>query len=297
MTYLVKQIGYVHLGVPDPEASAADLADIVGLRTTASADGTVFMSSNARQFEMVYSRADAPCMVSMGMEAVSLEAVDEVKRRVLSDGLELVADTPGLPGIERAVTFVMPGGAQMEVHSPVARTAADFYPTGGARPRRLEHVNLFVPDTAETADCITDILGMKLSDQTEGGQLRWFRAEDGYHHSLALGPGEGRLHHYAFDLKSQEELARLADTLVSKERSLFWGPGRHGAGGNIFTYYIDPVGCIVENSVEMDRIDHDLTYEPRIWDMSQGLGGRWINTWGTPPPENFLDPGVSFKVR
>ncbi|MGX1100217.1 VOC family protein [Amorphus sp. MBR-141] len=297
MTYLVKQIGYVHLGVPDPAENAADLTDIVGLRVTGTDDGTVYMSSNTRQFEMVYSRTDAPCMISMGMEAVSLEAIDEVKRRALSDGLEIVSDTPTLPGIERAVTFVMPGGARMEVHAPVARSASAYHAMPGARPRRLEHVNLFVPDTAETADCITDILGMKLSDQTDGGALRWFRAEDGYHHSLALGPGEGRLHHYAFDLKSQEELARLADTLVARERTLFWGPGRHGAGGNIFTYYIDPVGCIVENSVEMDRIDHDLAYEPRIWDMSQGMGGRWINTWGTPPPENFLEPGVRFQSR
>ena len=49
---------------------------------------------------------------------------------------------------------------------------------------------------------------------------------------------------------------------------------------NIFTYYADPHGCLVENSIEMARIDSEATYEPRSWDISEGLNGRWINLVG-----------------
>jgi catechol-2,3-dioxygenase len=109
-----------------------------------------------------------------------------------------------------------------------------------------------------------------------------------------MGAGPSSLHHYAFDLHSMQDLALIADNLTLKGRALAWGPGRHGAGGNIFTYYADPHGCIVENSVEMDRIDADATYEARAWDISEGLAGRWINLWGTPPNPAFLVPGIEF---
>lgn len=115
---------------------------------------------------------------------------------------------------------------------------------------------------------------MKLSDRTADDGFRWYRGADGYHHTIAMGPGASALHHYAFDLHCLEDLARIADNLALKSQSLVWGPGRHGAGGNIFTYYADPHGCLVENSIEMERIGNDASYEPRAWDISEGLNGR-----------------------
>lgn len=296
MTYLIRQMGHLALGTPDPDKSAADLVGIVGVRETERADGTIYLTSNNRHHEVSYSRADKACVHAIGLEAVSREAVDEVHRRAKSDGLEILSDRPLRSHVDHAVRFVAPGGAILEVHTPVARTEPMFANGPGSRARRLEHVNCFVPDVAATAEFYLKTLGMKLSDQTEDGALRWFRVEDGYHHTMALGPGDGRMHHYAFDLRAMEDLAHLADTLLLDDRTLLWGPGRHGAGGNIFTYYIDPDGCIVENSVQMDRIDNDAVYEPRSWDISQGLAGRWINTWGTPPPATFMEPGLPFAA-
>ena len=68
-------------------------------------------------------------------------------------------------------------------------------------------------------------------------------------------------------------------------------PGPHGA------VKVDADGCIVENSIEMYRVDNDAVYEPRSWDISEGLQGRWINLWGTPPPPTFGDPGIVFAAE
>ena len=136
---------------------------------------------------------------------------------------------------------------------------------------------------------------MKLSDRTADNAGRWFRAEDGFHHTVALVASEGlRMHHYAFDHHSLYDLQRLADNLDTLGASLIYGPGRHGAGDNIFTYYLDPMGCVVENSVEMRHIDNDATYEPGVWDVSEGLEARWINKWGTKLPEAFINGGIPF---
>ncbi len=66
------------------------------------------------------------------------------------------------------------------------------------------------------------------------------------------------------------------------------------AGRNIFTYYPDPHGCIIENSIEVARIENEATYETRACYISEGLNGRWINLWGAPPTPAFNVPGIRF---
>ena len=297
MANLIQQMGHVALAVPDPEKSARDLQEIVGLDICARRDGAVFLSSNTRQYEVAYSKGPEPRVLAIGLEAADAAAVDEIFRRAKSDGLELIDDKPLHAGIEKAVRFRAPFGAIFEVHTPIARGHA-FGHIGhigpGSRPRRIEHVNVIVEDTHGASDFIVKTFGMRVSDRAGDGLLSWHRAADGYHHSIAVGPGPNKLHHYAFDLRALEDLAGIADTLTMKKRALFWGPGRHGAGGNVFTYYIDPDGCIVENSTDMYRIDQDALHEPKNWDISEGMAGLWINTWGTPPPANFFEPGMAF---
>jgi hypothetical protein len=145
-------------------------------------------------------------------------------------------------------------------------------------------------------DVLTNVLGLKLSDRTAGDEFNWFRAHDGYHHTVAAFRGEPGLHHYAFDFHALEDLAGIADGLVIKNRSLLWGPGRHGAGGNVFQYYIDPNNCVVEMSVGMGRINSDALYEARTWEFTASMADRWINLWGSPPPSIFTAPGLTFAA-
>ncbi len=293
MSHLIQQMGHVVISSPDPLGAARDLQETVGLRITEQTAEAVYLSSNTRHHEVTYVKGEGRAVV-IGLEAVNLEAIDEAYRRAKSDGLEILSDTPFGPHYARALTIVAPGGAVFEVHSPIARNQSERYNGVGARPRWVEHVNAFAPDTLAFGAFCEKTLGMKLSDRTSDDGFRWYRAADGYHHTIAMGPGQSALHHYAFDLHCFDDLMRIADNLAMKNRSLVWGPGRHGAGSNIFTYYRDPHGCIVENSIEMARIDNDATYEPRAWDISEGLNGRWTNLWGTPPNPAFLVPGIPF---
>lgn len=293
MGNLIQQMGHVVISSPDPIGAAKDLQETVGLRITEQDGEAVYLSSNDRHHEVTYVRGSGKA-VALGLEAVSRDAVDEVYRRAKSDGVEILSDRPIGKHYTHAVTIVAPGGAVFEVHTPIARNQTARYNGSGARPRRIEHINALSPDTAAFGAFCEKTLGMKLSDRTSDDGFRWYRAADGYHHTIAMGPGAGTLHHYAFDCHSFQDLSRIADNLALKDRALVWGPGRHGAGDNIFTYYADPHGCIVENSIEMVRIDCEAMYEPRSWDISEGLNGRWINLWGTPPTSSFLVAGIQF---
>lgn len=296
MTHLIRQMGHVAIATPDPEGSARDLAEVVGLRVTDRRDGGIFLSSNQRHHEVSFRAGVHREVLAIGLEAMDEAAVDEVARRVKSDGLVVLDDRPLGPGMDRAIRFVAPFGAVFEVHTPVRRDQTERYVGPGSRPKRIEHVNLKAPDTALVRDFVTGVFGMEVSDRTSGGEFMWFRGWDGYHHTIAVFKGEACLHHYAFDFHALQDLAGIAETLVLKDRMLLWGPGRHAAGGNVFTYYVDPDNCLVESSVGMDRIENDTFYEARTWEFTANLKGRWINQWGSPPPADFAEYGLPFAV-
>lgn len=295
MPHLIRQMGHVAMTVPDPEASANDLVEITGLKITERRDGRIYLSSNQRHHEISYRPGPAAAVEAIGLEAMDEAAVDEVRRRLQADGVGLLDDQPLDPFMARAVRFMSPFGVIFEVHSAVTRDQSQRHVGPGSRPRRIEHVNVNVSDTLVARDFLTGVLGMELTDRTSKDEFLWFRADDGYHHTVAIYAGPPKLNHYAFDQNSLEDLVGIADTLVLKDRYLLWGPGRHGAGGNIFTYYIDPDGCVVENSIGMDRYGSDLPFEVRTWEMTLDPKSRLLNQWGsTRGPEDFTHHGMPF---
>jgi len=296
MAHLIRQMGHVAIATPDPQHAARDLVEIVGLRITDQDGDTCYLSSGQRHHEVSFQRGERAEVLAVGLEAMDAAAVDEVMRRVRSDGLHVIDDRPIGTHTERAVRFVAPFGAIFEVHTPVERNQMQRYIGPGARPRRIDHANLKAPDTRAVAEFMTSTLNMRLSDETSGGEFAWLRAWDGYHHTVAVFVGPPALHHYGFDFHSIEDLATVAENLVVRDRMLLWGPGRHAAGGNVFAYYVDPNGCVVEGSVDMDRIDNDDLWEPRTWPFTPDLKGRWINQWGSPPPETFVGHGLAFAA-
>ena len=282
---LIRQMGYIILATPEPEASADDLSSIAGLRITKRNPQGVYLSSNARQCEVAYLHGSKAGVRAIGLEAVDADAVKEIERRARTEGIKILDDRPLLSGVECAVRFATPMGPIFEVHTPIERRRAEpALMTTGRRVRRLEHVNLRVSDPKAFSELATKLLEMKLSDRTENYERAWYRAADGFHHTFAAGPGSG-IHHYAFDAYSVLNLVEVADDLVARGRSLLWGVGRHGPGNNIFSYYRDPNGCVVEVSWGMERIDCDLSHQPGVWPF----GGKRnvLDLWGSTPPAAY----------
>src|SRR5882757_6675229 len=103
MTHLIRQMGHVAFSTPDPEGSARDLSDIVGLKITDRRDGAVYLSSNQRHHEISFRPGQRRAVLAIGLEAMDAAAVDEVLRRLRSERIEILDDRPLGPATERAV--------------------------------------------------------------------------------------------------------------------------------------------------------------------------------------------------
>lgn len=88
------------------------------------------------------------------------------------------------------------------------------------------------------------------------------------HHSfgfIAL-PRRG-LQYAAFDFHSNAELSELMVYRGDSGVKRVDGPGRHGPGNMLFTYFQDPETNLLEWITEIEQID-EATHQPRAWDNS-----------------------------
>ena len=150
-----------------------------------------------------------------------------------------------------------------------------------SRPARLQHVVVASSDLGRMADFYEGKLGFAPSDycDLEVGNAATRRAAfyrtDPEHHSFAIfHASEVRADHHAYETSCWNDIRDWADHLADFGVPIWWGPGRHGPGNNLFFMVKDPHGHQLELSAELEQLDRDA--KPRLWPM----GERALNLWG-----------------
>jgi catechol 2,3-dioxygenase len=83
---------------------------------------------------------------TIGLEALTAEAVREAESRVEAAGCRVLSSKPSLECIKAGVTFATPEGLRFEIHTPIRNGIYDRrHPTYGVGPSRLDHANLMTP--------------------------------------------------------------------------------------------------------------------------------------------------------
>ena len=132
-------------------------------------------------------------------------------------------------------------------------------------------------------------MGLKLSEKLVDDGLIWMRGANRQHHIMGIVRGQTGLHHYSFELENFGEYCRLGDLLDQYDKQLAWGPGRHRPGDNVYAYYVDAAGVMVECSSGMALIADDDNYQPNIiTQLKRPENVRALNVWGTPAPQPWL---------
>lgn len=78
-------------------------------------------------------------------------------------------------------------------------------------------------------------------------------------------------------MRGIDEYMRGSGRVLRAGFTKVWGPGRHMAGDNTFTYFLDPHGNTVESTTELECLDED-TLHPHVYDFSQP---EVTDQWGT----------------
>jgi catechol 2,3-dioxygenase-like lactoylglutathione lyase family enzyme len=144
-------------------------------------------------------------------------------------------------------------------------------------PGRLQH---FVCATTRLGEMLEfyRALGMVESDRVLEGEAlsAVFLRSDPEHHSFAaFRAPESRPDHHCYETNGWLDIRDWADRMAKLRVPLFWGPGRHGPGNNLFFMVEDPDGHKVEFSAELELMPKDMP--PRIWPHEQ----RTLNLWGS----------------
>lgn len=285
---LVFRLGYVALNVVDAERAAEDTCNIAGARISGRENGRIMLTSNQRRAEVILYPAATNSLRRVGLEAVSPEAVAEVAARARKAGLKILSETPSLGCIDRAVTFLTSEGHAIEVHTPMPMDQPRRYHGPGVHPRFLDHINFAAVDPVKFAEDLHAATGMLLTERTAGYEIMWMRAADGRHHTLAAVKGNTGVHHISWEFRNFDGLKGIADELGTEGRRLLWGPGRHGAGDNLFLYYVDSAGFLIECIAEMEVIQ-DLDMPVRVSDPGENLSNwKVVNQWGALPSLEWI---------
>ena len=143
---------------------------------------------------------------------------------------------------------------------------------------RLQH---FVCASTRVPDMLgfyRDTLGAKESDRVlENEELAAvFLRSDPEHHSFAtFRAPESRPDHHCYETGSWNDIRDWADRMAALRIPLWWGPGRHGPGNNLFFMIEDPEGHKVEFSAELELMQQEAP--SRTWPHEQ----RTLNLWGS----------------
>lgn len=291
----VSEIRYVGYATPDFEEERAFYADVWGLDEVPSDDGMAyFKARGADEHHVVRLRSSDVKRIDVIAFALASRAdVDTLHARIAANGEKIIHAPQPLtsPGGGYGFRCFSPDGLTFEFSSDVATEAVAPVGRWDGVPVRISHIVLHSPDHKALTQWFIDMLGFRLSDWL--GDFMSFLRCNAAHHRIAILPGPPCLNHVAYDMNGVDGLMRGIHRLKMRKVDIRWGPGRHTAGNNIFSYFVTPSGFAVEYTSELEMVDDD-NWVPTVHEPAPLLMDQWSIGVGGPQtmPQPEADRGL-----
>jgi catechol 2,3-dioxygenase-like lactoylglutathione lyase family enzyme len=276
----VTRLAHVDVAVTDLDRSTEFYNDRWGLHLVEEHDGRRYFRSNTSDFHTLSIGKGDPRLEHLCLEVSSRDELKRAEVVLEAAGAEVLAPyTEGSkPGVGASLRFKDPNGLEVELVADVQQLK-EGYGARDVKPQGLNHAVLRVTKYEETKRFYRDVLGFRLSDETEN-TMAFMRCNQN-HHSLAfVNSDQASLHHIAYTVEDWSALAVGIKTLGDAGICRIWGPGRHGPGNNVFSYYQDPDGHVVEYTCELQQIVDESAWVPQVW--KRGRPEKWA---GLGPPD------------
>ncbi len=265
----------IDYNVTDVATSARFYEICWGLSPVAQHDGAQYLRATGAEHHIVSLHPGA----KVGPKCVHFAAddkaaVDGLHAKLSGLGTTINSAPAALttPGGGYGFSFSDPDGLSYAISSDVDQH--DDATMEADRPFKLSHVVLNSDQVGKQQDYFCDVLGFRLSDWTE--RMNFIRCSSD-HHSIAFAHANGpSLNHTAFEVPDIDALMRGSGRMKKKGFDVGWGVGRHGPGNNVYTYFLEPNGLVIEYTAEVEQVDD--TYEvggPEVWAQRVGGPDRW----------------------
>jgi catechol 2,3-dioxygenase len=294
----LQKLIWAELAVTEPDQALEFNVEILGLTEIARDSGRVYLTCDAEDPhpQLVLTEGGT----GVRSFALGVDSEDELARfeaRLAAVDVRTQRRTDAVPEQPTSLAFELPTGHEVVL---VPRPDRPLYRhqgfdassrRRGVGPADIDHITIAFGEEAD-ARAVTHVLseglGFAISDifldADDEWQAAWTRVGE-VHHDIGLircQPGSS-LHHLAWTVDNMEHQKRAADTLASAGHPLEAGPGRHGVGGNLYSYFWTPGGNRYELSAEMPRVLGERT-DPLIRKSGEFNS---FSAWGAPRPESF----------
>ncbi len=302
----IEDISHVRFTAPDLPAMQAFLEEF-GLSPVPTTDGRLYMRGCGGAPFLHVTQLGEPGFAGLAFRAASLE---DLSTLAASEGVAV--EPLAAPGGGFVVHLSDPDGHPVEVVAGQAFEAPAAFPPreawnsldqrdrlrtvkrtgqGPAHVARLGHAVLNVSDFRASEAWYKERFGLITSDEIAaapgfsiGAFMRCDRGDQPTdHHTLFLlqnpkGPG---FNHAAFEVRDLDDLMAGHDHLKAGQRTPAWGVGRHILGSQVFDYWRDPWGHILEHWTDGDLLTADDG--SNIASLPDLIGVQW----GVPTPPDF----------
>jgi catechol 2,3-dioxygenase-like lactoylglutathione lyase family enzyme len=271
----------VEIGTPELKRSLDFYTKVWGLDFAAEADGTVYLAATGKDFHVLeLTPGDQPSLRRVTFRVRSRADLHRLFARVQQAGCRVVSPPGPSQAPSGGESFVIrePQGCCLEfVHGDRIKTPRIL----ANRPERLAHVNINSAEIEQLSTFYQDVLGFRLTDRSK---LMAFLCCNSDHHAVVLAeaPVDG-LNHVAFLMPDLESVMRGSGRMVDHGHPIGWGVGRHGPGDNVFAYFVDPTGVVIEYTAEVLQVDDSYRAKgPAEWIWPPGR----TDQWGIAPPKS-----------
>ena len=264
---------HLALESPDPDRLADFLAATLQMRCERAPGGGTVLAGPARLIVVEPGAGAGARHLAYGLDESARVAE-----------LEAHFAGRGIPTEPANSAFLEAGSFQVSTPDGIALlfgVPADPSPAadGSALSGRLQHAVFRSPEPEPLLSFLVDEAGFVLSDRVEDETQELtagFVRSDPEHHSFAaFRASRPAFDHYALEADGWNDLRDWADHFADLRIPIWWGPGRHGPGNNLFLMIRDPDGIRIEISAEMEHMELDVPH--RVWPQEE----RTLNLWGT----------------
>lgn len=289
----IEQLGYVVIRTPDQGAWDKFLLDIVGaMPGRHPEDGARHYRIDDRSFRFRIEQGEQDRLVAAAYRVSSAAELDALRQRIEAFGRACEVGTPKaakVRGVDRFFATTDPTGNGLEFYCGDSIDDTPFVSAQGVSgfvtgDMGLGHAVFAAPDFETSHKFYRDVVGFndtdlphfKMSDDPEdnGFRLAFMHADNGRHHSVALGehpPTPVGCVHLMVELKAIDDVGRVHDRMRAAGIHESASIGRH-ANDQAFSFYMrTPSGFDLEVGAD------PLVVDPKTWKTTSI---NKISDWG-----------------